>query len=114
MTTAHAPLPEGNPTMTDNFAEDLSFPWGGYWVGFASRLMPGDGVRFDRDDPTCWLVHEVNVRGDGKVDLLLTNRTVHVANVFADALHRPIEGMADDPQPHLRTLTCDQQVWIRL
>lgn len=100
--------------------EDETFPYGGYAKACPADLVEGDGVRFAREgayglavEQTCWLVETVAPLAEGMV-VTLADRSVHVARVFADALHRPIEGMSADDGLHVRILAHDEPVWIRL
>jgi hypothetical protein len=48
------------------------------------------------------------------VQLILSNRAVHVANVVGDAFGRVIEGASEDNSLHARELPESEIVWIKL
>ena len=92
--------------------EDTAFAYGGYAKVTGDILIQGDGVRFADDDGS-WLVESVTV-GGGQVALMLVDRRVHIASVVADVMHRPFEGMSDDPRLHVRVLDLATPVWMRM
>lgn len=96
--------------------EDETYPYGGYAKAPAAALIEGDGVRFGVDGgDRCWLVVASAEGPTGETTMLtLADRSQHVAAVFADALNRPLNGMADDNGLHVRELTATETVWIRL
>lgn len=93
--------------------EDPDFKYGGYWRATAAEVIEGDGVRFSDSEPSI-IVRSINESADGMVVLLVEDRAAHVANVFADAFGRPIEGMSADPMPAMRVMAPTEPVWIRL
>lgn len=97
-----------------HLVEDETFPYSGYAKATVADLVDGDGVRFTPIiGARCELVESMTVHGD-LVDLILTDRSVHVASVFADAFHRPIEGMSADPGLVAMSVAAVTTVWIRL
>lgn len=96
----------------DPFTEDKTFLYGGYWKGVFGQLVEGDAFRIDADNP-CLVVHQVRVNGD-RIDLLVSDRRVHVAQTLSNALGRVIDGMSDDPKPQVLSRPATDPVWVRL
>jgi len=101
------------------FEEDESFPFGGYTRSTWADVIEGDGVRLDEAVPGQYmLVEAISVAGrsnEGPVfSVIMSDRKTAVANVMADALGRPLEGMGADPQLQGRQFRGSDVVWIRL